>query len=141
VKEGITFCLSLPLDYQAGAYSIPAGRRQDWPPRSEGASKFLFSARGGNPDFTDVISDDLVFHAAVLDAVGFVRAYRQPLRCDGDGEREIVFYNGFRAGADVRPAPENASGEPWRSTRERRRARSASRTLPSTARRARVLVI
>src|SRR5437667_105111 len=27
--------------------------------------------------------------------------------------REIVFYNGFRAGADVRPAPENAAAEPW----------------------------
>jgi hypothetical protein len=32
---------------------------------------------------------------------------------DGDGKREIVFYNGFRAGEDVRPAPERAGPEPW----------------------------
>ena len=32
---------------------------------------------------------------------------------DGDGKAEIVFYNGFRAGEHVKPAPEGFAAEPW----------------------------
>jgi kynurenine formamidase len=32
---------------------------------------------------------------------------------DGDGRREIVFYNGFRAGEDLVPASERRDSEPW----------------------------
>src|ERR1041385_7979842 len=32
---------------------------------------------------------------------------------DGDGKREIVFYNGFRAGEDVLPSKGGESGESW----------------------------
>ncbi len=115
VKEGITFCLSLPLDYPGGSVLNP--RRS--PPRLAatlrgGKQNFCFPLAAENPDFTDVISDDLVLltlqYSTQWDSFAHIGSR---FDADGDGEREIVFYNGFRAGADVRPAPENASGEPW----------------------------
>ncbi len=115
VKEGITFCLSLPLDYPGGSVLNP--RRS--PPRLAatlrgGKQNFCFPLAAENPDFTDVISDDLVLltlqYSTQWDSFAHIGSR---FDADGDGEREIVFYNGFRAGADVRPAPENASAEPW----------------------------
>ena len=115
VKEGITFCLSLPLDYPGGSVLNP--RRS--PPRLAatlrgGKQNFCFPLAAENPDFTDVISDDLVLltlqYSTQWDSFAHIGSR---FDADGDGEREIVFYNGFRAGADVRPAPENATAEPW----------------------------
>jgi hypothetical protein len=115
VKEGITFCLSLPLDYPGGSVLNP--RRS--PPRLAatlrgGKQNFCFPLAAENPDFTDVISDDLVLltlqYSTQWDSFAHIGSR---FDADGDGEREIVFYNGFRAGADVRPAPENRAAEPW----------------------------
>ena len=39
VKEGLTFCLSLPLDYPGGRCSIRAASRRASPPRSATASR------------------------------------------------------------------------------------------------------
>ena len=115
VKEGITFCLSLPLDYPGGSVLNP--RRS--PPRLAstlrgGKQNFCFPLAAENPDFTDVVSDDLVLltlqYSTQWDSFAHIGSR---FDADGDGEREIVFYNGFRAGADVRPAPESRAGEPW----------------------------
>src|SRR2546425_7535768 len=113
VKEGIPFCLSLPLDYPGGSALNP--RRS--PPRlaatlRAGKQNFCFPLAAENPDFTDVVSDDLVLltlqYSTQWDSFAHIGSR---FDADGDGEREIVFYNGFRAGADVRPAPENRSEE------------------------------
>jgi len=115
VKAGITFCLSLPLDYPGGSALNP--RRS--PPRLAstlrgGKQNFCFPLAAENPDFTDVVSDDLVLltlqYSTQWDSFAHIGSR---FDADGDGEREIVFYNGFRAGADVRPAPESRAGEPW----------------------------
>jgi kynurenine formamidase len=119
VKEGISFCLSLPLDYPGGSVLNP--RRS--PPRlastirdgkSAGKQNFCFALAEDNPDLTDVVSDDLVLltlqYSTQWDSFAHVGSR---FDADGDGKREIVFYNGFRAGEDVKPAAEKASSEPW----------------------------
>ncbi len=119
VKEGIAFCLSLPLDYPGGTALNPRRR----PPRlastirdgkSAGRQNFCFPLGEDNPDLTDVVSDDVVLmtlqYSTQWDSFAHVGSR---FDADGDGSAEIVFYNGFRAGEDVKPAAENPAGEPW----------------------------
>jgi kynurenine formamidase len=111
VKEGIAFSLSLPLDYPGGSVLNP--RRK--PPRlaatirdgkSAGKQNFCFPLAEDNPDLTDVVSDDVALltlqYSTQWDSFAHVGSR---FDADGDGQREIVFYNGFRAGDDLRPAP------------------------------------
>src|ERR671919_150813 len=119
VKEGITFCLSLPLDYPGG--SVLNRRRS--PPRlastirdgkSAGKQNFCFPLAEDNPDLTDVVSDDVVLltlqYSTQWDSFAHIGSR---FDADGDGKREIVFYNGFRAGEDIRPAPDQKTPEGW----------------------------
>jgi kynurenine formamidase len=111
VKEGITFVLSLPLDYPGGNVLNP--RRN--PPRlaatqRNGKQNFCYPLGADNPDFTDVVSDDLVLltlqYSTQWDSFAHIGSR---FDADGDGERETVFYNGFR----LEPAAEKPSAEPW----------------------------
>ncbi len=115
VKEGRTFCLSLPLDYPGGQVLNP--RRA--PPRlaataREGMQFFCRPLADINDKMTDVISDDQVLmalqYSTQWDSFAHVGSR---FDADGDGKAEIVFYNGFRAGEHVVPAPENKASEPW----------------------------
>ena len=119
VKEGRTFCLSLPLDYPGGNVLNP--RRN--PPRlaatlrdgkSAGRQNFCFPLAEDNPDLSDVVSDDLVLltlqYSTQWDSFAHIGSR---FDADGDGKAEIVFYNGFRAGEELLPAPENKDSEPW----------------------------
>ena len=119
VKEGIAFALSLPLDYPGGSVLNP--RRK--PPRiaatirdgkSAGKQNFCFPLAEDNPDLTDVVSDDVALltlqYSTQWDSFAHVGSR---FDADGDGRREIVFYNGFRAGDDLRPSQANHSDESW----------------------------
>jgi hypothetical protein len=120
VKEGITFCLSLPLDYPGGNALNP--RRS--PPRmastirdggkNAGQQNFCYPLANDNPLHTDVVSDDVVLltlqYSTQWDSFAHIGSR---FDADGDGKAEIVFYNGFRGGEDVTPATETQSGEPW----------------------------
>jgi hypothetical protein len=119
VKEGISFPLSLPLDYPGGATLNP--RRS--PPRlaatirdgkSAGKQNFCFPLGEDEPDLTDVISDDRVLltlqYSTQWDSFAHVGSR---FDADGDGKREIVFYNGFRAEEHVVPSNGSESGESW----------------------------
>ncbi len=116
VKEGITFCCSLPLDYPGGAVLNP--RRS--PPRlaatsREGTQFFCRPLADINAQMTDVICDDQVLmalqYSTQWDSFAHVGSR---FDADGDGKAELVFYNGFRAGEHVVPAPENKkAAEPW----------------------------
>ena len=113
VKEGRTFCLSLPLDYPGGAVLNP--RRN--PPRlaatqRDGKQFFARPLDEFNPNATDVICDDQVLmalqYSTQWDSFAHVGGR---FDADGDGKAELVFYNGFRAGADIVPAsPKNSEG-------------------------------
>jgi hypothetical protein len=114
VKEGLTFCCSLPLDYPGGNVLNP--RRN--PPRiaatlRAGKQNFCYPLADENPELTDVVSDDLVLltlqYSTQWDSFAHVGSR---FDADGDGKREIVFYNGFRAGEHVVPSGGKAS-EAW----------------------------
>lgn len=103
IREGVTFCLSLPLDYPGGNRINP--RRH--PPQlghtwREGQPNFNFPLERLHPDHVDVVCDDAALihlqYSTQWDSLAHVG---QMFDADGDGVPEMVFYNGFRAGTDV----------------------------------------
>lgn len=103
VREGVTFCLSLPLDYPGGTTLNP--RR--WPPVlrpgiRNGKPFFLYRMEQEDPDYTDVFNDDVVLmhlqYSTQWDSLAHVGRL---FDADGDGTPEPVFYNGFRGETDV----------------------------------------
>jgi len=113
VREGRTFCLSLPLDVPGGRALNPRRR----PPerfavlrdgKSAGQQGFCWSYTEEDPDLTDVVNDDVVLlglqYSTQWDSLAHVGAR---FDADGDGVPEAVFYNGYRAGTDIRPGTED----------------------------------
>ena len=115
VKEGLVFCLSLPLDYPGGNKLNPRrGPPRIAPTLRDGKPNFCFALAGEHPLFTDVVCDDMVLltlqYSTQWDSFAHVGSM---FDADGDGEPEPVFYNGFRAGDDVVLAPARPEAEPW----------------------------
>ena len=103
VREGRTFCLSLPLDYPGGSVINP--RRQPpllRPTMREGRANMALPLRCYDPTALDVVCDDQVVltlqYSTQWDTLAHVG---QMFDVDGDGKPEDVFYNGFRAGSDI----------------------------------------
>jgi hypothetical protein len=103
VREGLTFCLSLPLDYPGGTALNP--RRHPpvlRPTLRNGKTNFLYRLADDNPDLVDVINDDAVImhlqYSSQWDSLAHVG---QLFDADGDGVAEAVFYNGYRGGIDI----------------------------------------
>jgi len=108
VREGLSFCLSLPLDLPGGNILNP--RRH--PPKlaatiGEGEAMYNRPVAGmafytGNPDLTDVVSDDAVLlytqYSTQWDSLAHVGSL---FDCDGSGEARRVYYNGYRAGVEI----------------------------------------
>ena len=103
VREGLTFCLSLPLDYPGGNQLNP--RRH--PPQRfatirRGKPNYNFPLEWEEAGFTDVVSDDAVLlhtqYSTQWDALSHVGGL---FDADGDGEPEVVYYNGWRGGEHV----------------------------------------
>ncbi|MGE0231289.1 MAG: cyclase family protein [Flavobacteriaceae bacterium] len=103
-KEGIAFCLSLPLDYPGGSELV--GFRTPpklvAPIRTTGEVSFNYPASTHNPNAIDVISDESVelFSQYSTHWDGLAH-WGQEFDIDDDGKREPVYYNGWRAGSDV----------------------------------------
>lgn len=104
VREGRSFCLSLPLDYPGGN----ALNRLRHPPRRFTSGRgdklnYNFELQRINPQFTDVVSDDAVLlytqYSTQWDALSHVGGL---FDADGDGVSEPLYYNGWRAGEDIR---------------------------------------
>ncbi len=115
VKTGRTFVLSLPLDVPGGQSMNPrrmAPRRyavtRDG--KSAGQQGFCWSYAVEDADLTDVINDDVVLmslqYSTQWDSLAHVGSR---FDADGDGVDEAVFYNGFRAGDEIRPASEDSA--------------------------------
>ncbi len=113
VRQGRSFCLSLPLDVPGGQTMNPrriAPRRyavtRDG--KSAGQQGFCWSYASEDPDLTDVVNDDVVLmslqYSTQWDSLAHVGSR---FDADGDGLAEAVFYNGFRAGVDIRAGTED----------------------------------
>lgn len=103
VREGRTFCLSLPLDYPGGNVLNPRRRPPELrPTMREGRANMALPLRCYDPTALDVMCDDQVVltlqYSTQWDTLAHVG---QMFDVDGDGKPEDVFYNGFRAGSDV----------------------------------------
>src|SRR4249920_2498910 len=103
VKEGLVFCLSLPLDYPGGNLLNP--RRHPpilRPTLRNGRPNMVYVVQRDNPQATDVINDDAVIlhlqYSTQWDSLAHVG---QLFDADGDGKAEPVFYNGYRPGIDI----------------------------------------
>ena len=98
VKEGLSFCLSLPLDYPGGNVLNP--RRHPpvlRPTLRNGKPNMNYVLGRDNPDLTDVINDDAVIlhlqYSTQWDSLAHVG---QLFDADDDGVPEPVYYNGYR---------------------------------------------
>ena len=103
VRQGLTFCLSLPLDYPGGNVLNP--RRHPpvlRPTLRNGRPNMIYLVQRDNPEATDVINDDAVIlhlqYSTQWDSLAHVG---QMFDADGDGRPEPVFYNGYRAGKEI----------------------------------------
>jgi len=101
VQSGEAFSLSLPLDYSGELQGI---RR---PPRlfaanMNGVDAYNYSLSDAIPGTTDAVCDDGVVlytqFSTQWDSLAHVGAH---FDADGDGVKEIVYYNGFRAGEHI----------------------------------------
>ena len=115
VKEGLSFVLSLPLDYPGG--NRLNSRRH--PPRRfatvrDGVQNFCYQVSRDNPIHTDVICDDVVLltlqYSTQWDTFAHVGSQ---FDADCDGKAEIVFYNGWRGGEHIAPAAKKEGVEEW----------------------------
>jgi kynurenine formamidase len=111
VKHGITFNLSLPLDFPGGSVLNP--RRSPpvlRPTVRNGKPNMNYQLWCDDPLCTDVISDDLVvMHLQYSTQWDSLAHAGSMFDADGDGVPEPLYYNGFRAGVDV-VGPDKADG-------------------------------
>jgi hypothetical protein len=112
VKEGRTFCLSLPLDYPGGNALNPRRHPPQIRPTVRGDTpNWLFRVEREMPGMTDVINDDLVImhlqYSTQWDGLSHVGAL---FDADGDGVPEPVFYNGYGAGDLIGPTDAKQAG-------------------------------
>ena len=120
VEAGISFCLSLPLDFPGGTalnqrrhppvlaptedmggdtgtfYNVHMSEMPDW----------------GDAKYVDVWADDVVTlslqYSTQWDSLAHVGA---EFDADGDGVEEAVYYNGYRAGVDLVGPQDDARGD------------------------------
>jgi hypothetical protein len=103
VREGRSFCLSLPLDYPGGNVLNPRRHPPQLTPTLRGDKPNMnYPLRCDDPTLLDVVCDDQVLltlqYSTQWDSLAHVG---QMFDVDGDGKPEDVYYNGFRAGTDV----------------------------------------
>ncbi|NEX62151.1 cyclase family protein [Noviherbaspirillum galbum] len=115
VREGRSFCLSLPLDLPGGNALNPRRHPPRLEPtyRDDGRAMLNFPMARIDKDSVDVVSDDQVRitlqYSTQWDSLAHVGA---AFDADGDGEEEIVYYNGYRAGHDIKgPTQYGLQGE------------------------------
>lgn len=115
VRDGRSFCLSLPLDYPGGNALNPNRHPPVLRPTlRQGRVNFNFRLADLVADRSDVISDDLAIlhlqYSTQWDSLAHVGSM---FDANGDGMPEPVYYNGFRAGHEVRgPSDPGDAGSP-----------------------------
>ena len=120
VEAGISFCLSLPLDYPGGT-----ALNQRRPPPilappedMDGNPGTFFNIpmrtmeKFGDPKYVDVWADDMVTlwlqYSTQWDSLAHVGA---EFDAEGNGVEEAMYYNGYRAGEDLVGPKPDAEGD------------------------------
>ncbi len=103
VREGLSFCLSLPLDYPGGNVLNPRRHPPVLRPTVRNKQPLMnYRLRLENADFTDVVSDDaVILHLQYSTQWDSLAHGGSLFDVDGDGIPEAVYYNGYRAGEHV----------------------------------------
>jgi kynurenine formamidase len=117
VQAGVTFSLSLPLDFPGGS----ALNQRRYPPILRPTEDLAYTAdtfynviarESIDPTYIDVWSDDMVTlwlqYSTQWDALVHQGA---EFDADGDGVAEPLYYNGFRAGVDIVGPQPDAKGD------------------------------
>jgi Putative cyclase len=104
VRDGESFCLSLPLDRPGGSVLNPNRHPPVLRPTiRHGKVNFNFPMEQQKAGSTDVLSDDLaVLHLQYSTQWDSLAHAGSRFDADGDGWPEAVYYNGYRAGVDIR---------------------------------------
>ncbi|HJQ55665.1 MAG TPA: cyclase family protein [Vineibacter sp.] len=113
VKEGRAFCLSLPLDLPGGNVLNPRRLPPVLSPTSDQLGwRFNFPTGKIDARHQDVVCDDRVMltlqYSTQWDTLAHVGAL---FDVDGDGQKEVVYYNGYRGGVDVIGPIPDAAGD------------------------------
>ncbi|WP_233884630.1 cyclase family protein [Paraburkholderia flagellata] len=103
IQAGLSFCLSLPLDYPGGNALSPNRHPPALRPTfGEGIHFVNFPVAKMDATATDVVSDDQVLlslqYSTQWDSLAHVGAQ---FDADGDGKAERVYYNGYRANEHI----------------------------------------
>jgi kynurenine formamidase len=112
VRKGLSFCLSLPLDYPGGnglvPHRVPPVLR---PTQRKGAPYFNFSFSNIDQAYCDIGCDDSVTlctqYSTQWDGLAHIGA---AFDLDGSGTPVACFYNGFRAGEEILAPDERKDG-------------------------------
>lgn len=104
VRDGKTFCLSLPLDYPGGSRLNPNRHPPVLRPTlRQGGVNFNFRLHDLQAGRPDILSDDLAIlhlqYSTQWDSLAHVGAL---FDADGDGVAEPLYYNGYAAGEQIR---------------------------------------
>lgn len=111
IREGLAFCLSLPLDLPGGNALFPFRKPPclHAAPRGEGLN-YNYPFESISSEFTDVISDDAVTlytqYSTQWDALGHAGQF---FDLNGDGIPVKAYYNGYQAEQDI-ISPEREQG-------------------------------
>ena len=114
VKEGRAFVLSLPLD-RPGRSPHPARH----PPRlaatiRHGEAGYNLPLSAVDPDFYDIVSDDVaLIHTQFSTQWDSFAHWGAHFDADGDGAAEPVYYNGWRAGPDIKGPRKDDPAKGW----------------------------
>jgi len=112
VRAGLSFCLSLPLDYPGESKLNPRRKPPQLAPTTLKGEPFMnFPLERLDERNTDVVCDDQVLlslqYSTQWDSFAHVGSW---FDADGDGVPEKVYYNGFRAHEHIK-GPADAKGE------------------------------